>query len=66
MKSAGTHFEQVPKAIVEKILAKQIGPPETDSADGGVEVKATVREAEFQPYAHVRLNEKRRIVRRPG
>ena len=30
MKSAGTHFEQVPKAIVEKILAKQTGPSETD------------------------------------
>jgi hypothetical protein len=28
MKSAGTHFEQVPKAILEKILAKQIDPPE--------------------------------------
>lgn len=46
MKSAGTHFEQVPKAIVEEILAKQIGPPETDSAERGVAVKATAREAE--------------------
>jgi hypothetical protein len=45
MKSAGTHFEQVPKAIVEKILAKQVGPPETDSAERGVAVKATVRKA---------------------
>jgi hypothetical protein len=46
MKSAGTHFEQVPKAIVEKILAKQIGPPETDSMERGVAVKASVRQAE--------------------
>ena len=34
MKSSGTHFEQVPKAIVEKILAKQIA------------VKPAVRQAE--------------------
>ena len=46
MKSAGTHFEQVPKAIVEKILAKQMGPPETDSVERGLALKATVREAE--------------------
>jgi hypothetical protein len=46
MKSAGTHFEQVPKAIVEKILANQIGPPETDSAERSAAVKATVRGAE--------------------
>jgi hypothetical protein len=46
MKSAGTHFEQVPKAIVEKILAKQTGLPETDSMERGVAVKAAVREAE--------------------
>jgi hypothetical protein len=46
MKSSGTHFEQVPKAIVEKILAKQIGPPETDSMERGVAVKASVRQAE--------------------
>ena len=46
MKSAETHFEQVPKAIVEKLLAKQMAPPETDSAERGVALKATVREAE--------------------
>jgi hypothetical protein len=46
MKSAGTHFEQVPKAIVEKILAKQIGPPEADLPQRGIPVKAPVREAE--------------------
>jgi len=44
MKSAGTHFEQVPKAIVEKILAKQIGPPEKDSMEPGAAVRAAVRE----------------------
>ena len=48
MKSAGTHFEQVPKAIVEKILAKQSGRPETDSAERGVAAKATAGEAEAQ------------------
>jgi hypothetical protein len=46
MKSAGTHFEQVPKAIVEKILAKQIGQPEADLAQRGIPVQAPVREAE--------------------
>jgi hypothetical protein len=46
MKSSGTHFEQVPKAIVEKILAKQIGPPKTDSIERGVAVKPAVRQAE--------------------
>ena len=46
MKSMGTHFEQVPKAIVDKILAKQIVPPEADLAQGGLPVKAPVQEAE--------------------
>ena len=46
MKSAGTHFEQVPKAIVEKILAKQIEPSEVDLARRGVPAKAPVQEAE--------------------
>jgi len=34
MKEAGTYFEQVPKAIVEKILAQQT-PPEKDLTDNG-------------------------------
>ncbi|MGB9242404.1 MAG: hypothetical protein WCC03_03550 [Candidatus Acidiferrales bacterium] len=42
MKSTGTYFEQVPKAIVEKILAKQMGPPEMDLAERGVTPNQTV------------------------
>jgi hypothetical protein len=34
MKEEGTYFEQVPKAIVEKILAQQT-PPEKDLTDNG-------------------------------
>ena len=30
MKRATTHFEQVPRVIAEKVLARQTGPPETD------------------------------------
>ena len=46
MKSTGTYFEQVPKAIVEKILAKQIESSEVDSAQRGVPGKASVQKAE--------------------
>lgn len=53
MKSTGTHFEQVPKAIVEKILATQVGPPEADLAQCGLPVKAPVQEAEA-PALHSR------------
>jgi hypothetical protein len=28
MRAIGTYFEQVPKAVIEKILAQQIPPPE--------------------------------------
>ncbi len=41
MKSTGTYFEQVPKAIVEKILAKQMSPPEVDLAERGVAANRT-------------------------
>jgi hypothetical protein len=34
MKEAETYFEQVPRAIVEKILAQQT-PPEKDLTDNG-------------------------------
>jgi hypothetical protein len=45
MKPAETHFEQVPKAIVEKILARQTGPPETDFAANGASVKSDAAKA---------------------
>lgn len=45
MKSAGTYFEQVPKAIVEKILAKQMDPPEMDLTEQGVAANPTLGKA---------------------
>lgn len=42
MKSPETYFEQVPKAVVEKILAKQMGPPEMDLAKRGEAANPTV------------------------
>ena len=45
MKLTGTHFEQVPKAFVEKILAKQIDPPEMDLAEQGVKTNPTAGKA---------------------
>jgi hypothetical protein len=39
MKAAETHFEQVPKAIVEKILARQTGPSETNFAENSGSIK---------------------------
>jgi hypothetical protein len=45
MKSAGTYFEQVPKAIVEKILAKQIDPPEMDLAERGAKANSRAGKA---------------------
>jgi hypothetical protein len=45
MKRAATHFEQVPKVIAEKVLARQTGPPETDVAENGEMVKPKVRVA---------------------
>ena len=35
MKHAGTHFEQVPKKTVEKIIAEQNSPPEKDFREDG-------------------------------
>ena len=46
MKSTGTHFEQVPKAIVEKILAKQIDAPEANLTQRAVPIKPSVRGAQ--------------------
>ncbi len=39
MKRAATYFEQVPRVIAEKVLARQTGPPETDVAESGETVK---------------------------
>ena len=32
MRAIGTYFEQVPKAVIEKILAQQVPPPEDERA----------------------------------
>jgi hypothetical protein len=45
MKRAATHFEQVPKVIAEKVLARQTGPPETDVAESGETIKPKVSAA---------------------
>jgi len=42
MKRAATHFEQVPRVVAEKVLARQTGPPETDVAESGEAVKPRV------------------------
>jgi hypothetical protein len=39
MKRATTYFEQVPRVIAEKALARQTGPPETDVAESDETVK---------------------------
>lgn len=45
MKRATTHFEQVPRVIAEKVLARQTGPPETDVVESGETVKPKVSAA---------------------
>jgi len=45
MKRAATYFEQVPKVIAEKILARQTGPPETEVAESGETVKPKISAA---------------------
>ena len=42
MKRAATHFEQVPRVVAEKVLARQTGPPETDVAESDEKVKPKV------------------------
>ena len=39
MKRATTYFEQVPKVIAEKVLARQTGRPETDVVESDKTVK---------------------------
>lgn len=36
MRGIATYFEQVPKAVIEKILAQQFPPPEDDPAGDAV------------------------------
>jgi len=43
MKRSATHFEQVPRVVAEKVLARQTGPPETDVAENGGAVKPRVK-----------------------
>jgi hypothetical protein len=49
MKRAATYFEQVPRVIAEKVLARQTGAPETDVADGNETVKPKVSAAAPSP-----------------
>ena len=48
MKEAGTHFEQVPRAVVEKILAQQDRLLEKDSEEDGASDRLEDLEA-FEP-----------------
>ena len=43
MKRATTYFEQVPRVVAEKVLARQTGPPETDVAESDEKVKPRVK-----------------------
>lgn len=45
MKRAATYFEQVPRVIAERVLARQTDPPETDVAESGETVKPKVSAA---------------------
>lgn len=39
MKRATTHFEQVPRVVAEKVLARQTSPPETVVAESSETVE---------------------------
>ena len=42
MRAIGTYFEQVPKAVIEKILAQQVPPPEDELiGDEAINKRAT-------------------------
>jgi hypothetical protein len=49
MKTAETYFEQVPRAVAEKALARQTEPPETDVAESHETVKPKVSTAAPSP-----------------
>jgi hypothetical protein len=41
MRAIGTYFEQVPKTVIEKILAQQVLPPEDEPVGGRAVNKRT-------------------------
>jgi hypothetical protein len=45
MKRATTYFEQVPRVIAEKVLARQTGLPEIEVAESGEAIKPRVSAA---------------------
>jgi hypothetical protein len=50
MKAIGTYFEQVPKTVIEKILAQQIPPPESELAgDAAVNQRGISKPASKSP-----------------
>ena len=49
MKEAGMHFEQVPKSVVEKILAQQDGLLERDFEEKATSAKDAKDRRVFEP-----------------
>jgi hypothetical protein len=49
MKEARTHFEQVPKAVVEKVLAQLATSSEKEPAENGAVANPAVRKARCWP-----------------
>jgi hypothetical protein len=56
MRAIGTYFEQVPKAVIEKILAQQVAPSEDELAGDEAGNK---RDASKPANPHTTLNAKR-------
>jgi hypothetical protein len=46
MRAVGTYFEQVPKAVIEKILAQQVPPAENEMGSDKVVTKRAARNAQ--------------------
>jgi hypothetical protein len=52
MRAMGTYFQQVPKTVVEKIIAQQILPPEDELAgDEAIDKRAASKPAGKTPSA---------------
>jgi|HubBroStandDraft_5_1064220.scaffolds.fasta_scaffold284252_3 hypothetical protein len=49
MRASGTHFEQVPRAVIEKILAQQVPPSEVELVDDEAVNKRAVRKPATNP-----------------
>jgi hypothetical protein len=50
MRAMGTYFEQVPKTVIEKIIAQQVPPPENEVAgDAAVNKRAASKPASKTP-----------------